>query len=75
MSEPVALNSPEAFLDTSHRSQGGFENVKLSSMPKNPFEIPEELRGESIAPGVLETLDVTRDSGSFPLLWFSLFLP
>ncbi|MFM8263329.1 MAG: sugar transferase, partial [Pirellula sp.] len=27
-------------------------------MPKNPFEIPEELRGETIAPGVLNTLEV-----------------
>lgn len=58
MSEPVALNSSDAFLDNT-RSPGSFENPRLSAMPKNPFEIPEELRGETIAPGVLNTLDVT----------------
>lgn len=58
MSEPVALNSPEVFHDST-RSHGNFENLKLSAAPKNPFDIPEELRGEEIAPGVLETLDVT----------------
>lgn len=58
MSEPVALNSSDAFLDN-NRSPGSFENPRLSAMPKNPFEIPEELRGETIAPGVLNTLDVT----------------
>lgn|GEM_PF-812053 len=59
MSEPVALNPAEAF-GSDPSSQANFSNSKLSTLPKPPFEIPEELRGEIIHNGVLSTLDVPR---------------
>ena len=61
MSEPVALNPAEAF-GSDPSSQANFSNPKLSTLPKPPFEIPEELRGEIIHKGVLSTLDVPRIS-------------
>jgi lipopolysaccharide/colanic/teichoic acid biosynthesis glycosyltransferase len=57
MSEPVALNSSEAFGNPG-LCQGDFENPKLSLPAIPAFEIPDELRGEFIAPGVLTTLEV-----------------
>jgi len=57
MSEPVALNSTETFL-ADPCCQGNFRNVRLSSPALSPFEIPEELQGENIPPGILETLEV-----------------
>ena len=57
MSEPVALNSSEAF-GTPSLCQGNFENPKLSLPAIPAFDIPDELRGEYIAPGVLSTLEV-----------------
>ena len=57
MSEPVALNSSEAFGNPG-LGQGNFENPKLSLPAIPAFDIPDELRGEYIAPGVLTTLEV-----------------
>jgi lipopolysaccharide/colanic/teichoic acid biosynthesis glycosyltransferase len=57
MSEHVALNSLDVFGNPGH-SQGNYENPKLSLPAIPAFDIPEELRGEIIAPGVLATLEV-----------------
>lgn len=57
MSEPVALNSADAFSSNSS-DQGSYSNPKLTAMPTSPFEIPEELQGETIPPGVLSTIDI-----------------
>lgn len=57
MSEPVALNSTEAFTAVPC-CEGNFKNTRLSSPALSPFEIPEELQGENIPPGILETLEV-----------------
>ena len=57
MSEHLALNTPDAFGKPGY-SEGNFENPKLSLPAIPAFDIPEELRGEFIAPGVLSTLEV-----------------
>jgi len=57
MSEPVALNPADAFSSNSS-DQGSYSNPKLTAMPTSPFEIPEELQGETIPPGVLSTIEV-----------------
>jgi len=57
MSEPVALNSTEAFT-ADPCCQGNYRETRLSTPAFSPFEIPAELHGQKIPEGVLETLDV-----------------
>jgi len=57
MSEPMALNAPEAFGDNSF-FEGNCEVQRISAPTLAPFELPEELKGEVIASGVLSNLEV-----------------